>query len=227
MSSDEPGKPPGYGVPDRFRTRNASNATDGSPAASWTVHVADSDVVRSEAQAFRQRVGDARSQAESGDQASMSSGTGDRVDPHAELLLLRDRADRIVASIQITPLDRVDPEIARLLDHRHLAVGAIGVSFSRHLAVDPGIAEAGLNAAMSAAIREHAAGRGWRYDLCLCSNGSSGSRRRLGYRPIGIRVDRESRSELEIYALDLDPRSSGGTTSGEAGASAGTDRSTI
>ena len=89
------------------------------------------------------------------------------------------------------------------LDRRHLALGPIEASFSRHLLFDPSIEGDAIVEAMSTAIRIHAERRGWRYDLCLCSDENSASRRRLGYRPIGIRVDREARSTLEIYAFEI------------------------
>ncbi|MCP4833865.1 MAG: hypothetical protein GY895_03790 [Phycisphaera sp.] len=174
-------------------------------AGDWTIHIADSDEVRSEARRFRHRVIEAMADAECGPRPPVPSELDDRVDTRADLLFLRDRDGRIVASIQMTAVDRVDLGIARHLDKRHLALGSIEASFSRHLVFDPSVESEAIVEAMSTAIRIHAGRRGWRYDLCLCSDEHAGSRRRLGYLPIGIRVDREARSTLELYAFEVDP----------------------
>ena len=204
MSSEESGEPVGGGVPERFRTRSVTGVEPSSGVGEWTIHVADSHEIRSEARMFRHRVIEAMADAECGTRTPVPSELDDRVDAHADLLFLRNQDGRIVASIQMTAIDRVDLGIARHLDRRHLALGPIEASFSRHLLFDPGVEDEAIVGAMSTAIRIHAERRGWRYDLCLCSDENSASRRRLGYRPIGIRVDREARSTLEIYAFALD-----------------------
>ena len=96
------------------------------------------------------------------------------------------------------------------------ALGPIEASFSRHLLFDPGVMDEAILEAMSKAIRVHGVRRGWRYDLCLCSNENAASRLRLGYQPIGIRVDREPRSTVEIYAFALDSRTNADSTPREA-----------
>lgn len=207
MSSEESGEPVGGGVPERFRSRSVSGAGASESSGEWTVHVADSDAARSEARGFRHRVIEALADAECGTRSPVPSELDDRVDQEADLLFLRNRDGRIVASIQMTAVDRLDLEIACHLDRRHLALGSIEASFSRHLVFDPSIEGDAIVHAMSRAIRAHAGRRGWRYDLCLCSDENSGSRRRLGYRPIGIRVDREARSTLEIFAFAVDSTS--------------------
>ena len=203
MSSQESGDPVGGGVPKRFRTRSAVEAAASSESDGWTIHVADSEELRSEARRFRHRVIEALADAECGTRPPVPSELDDRVDAQADLLFLRNRDGGIVASIQMTAIDQVDLGIARHLDRRHLALGPIEASFSRHLLFDPSIEGDAIVEAMSTAIRIHAERRGWRYDLCLCSDENSASRRRLGYRPIGIRVDREARSTLEIYAFEI------------------------
>ncbi len=204
MSFEESGDPVGGGVPERFRSRSAT-VPRAEKAGDWTIHIADSDEVRSEARRFRHRVIEAMADAECGPRPPVPSELDDRVDTRADLLFLRDRDGRIVASIQMTAVDRVDLGIARHLDKRHLALGSIEASFSRHLVFDPSVESEAIVEAMSTAIRIHAGRRGWRYDLCLCSDEHAGSRRRLGYLPIGIRVDREARSTLELYAFEVDP----------------------
>jgi hypothetical protein len=199
MSSEESGDPVGGGIPERFRSRSAASESGG-----WTVHVAESDEVRAEARRFRHRVIEALADAECGTRPPVPSELDDRVDEEADLLFLRNQNGRIVASIQMTAVDRLDLGIACHLDRRHLAIGSIEASFSRHLIFDPGVKGDAIVDAMSKAIRVHAERRGWRYDLCLCSDENSASRRRLGYRPIGIRVDREARSTLEIFAFAID-----------------------
>lgn len=223
MSSEESGEPIGGGVPERFRSRNAGGDATAEPG-DWTVHLADSDEVRSEARRFRHRVIEALADAECGDRPPVPSELDDRVDAEADLLFLRDRDGRIVASIQMTGVDRLDLGIARHLDRRHLALGSIDASFSRHLIFDPGVEGDAVFEAMSGAIRAHADHRGWRYDLCLCSDENSASRRRLGYHPIGIRVDRESRSTVEIFALAIDPTTTSDATA-EGSESRGTSAS--
>lgn len=207
MSSEESGEPVGGGVPERFRTRSAIGADASSDSGDWTIHLADSDEVRSEARRFRHRVIEALADAECGTRPPVPSELDDRVDAHADLLFLRNRDGRIGASMQMTAIEQVDFGIARHLDRRHLALGSIEASFSRHLLFDPAVKDEAIVAAMSKAIRVHAGRRGWRYDLCLCSDENSASRRRLGYRPIGIKVDRKTRSTLEIYAFSIDTAS--------------------
>lgn len=216
MSSEESGEPVGGGVPERFRTRSVAGVEPSSGSGEWTIHVADSDEIRSEARMFRHRVIEALADAECGTRTPVPSELDDRVDAHADLLFLRNQDGRIAASVQMTAIDRVDLGIARHLDRRHLALGPIEASFSRHLLFDPGVMDEAILEAMSKAIRVHGARRGWRYDLCLCSNENAASRLRLGYQPIGIRVDREPRSTVEIYAFALDSSTNADSTPREA-----------
>ena len=224
MSSEESGEPVGIGVPERFRTRSANGADASSGSGDWTIHVADSDEVRSEARRFRHRVIEALADAECGTRPPVPSEMDDRVDAHADLLFLRNRDGRIEASMQMTAIDQVDFGIAQHLDRRHFALGSIEASFSRHLLFDPAVKDESIVAAMSKAIRVHAGRRGWRYDLCLCSDGNSASRLRLGYRPIGIKVDRKTRSTLEIYAFAIAPATAEGSTTEDSARKDATSR---
>ena len=195
---------PADGIPPRFRTRAASNPQETVWQARLANVVSDHDAIH----LFRRRVLSAAADLESIDgflPAEISVNDGIQIDEDC-ILVFAESGD-VVASARMISLERLQGELGEFLTGPRLAEqlgrDLVNVVWSQHLLIDPGVPEAAVLRTLAAAMSEHAIRQGWDFDICLCIEANVVRREAIGFTRLGIRVDRENKSPLEILYREV------------------------